>query len=249
MVLHPHAEAFESPPQLVAPGVGVGNAGSLNQCQPIAPVNALRSANGRPVVKRRGQGQCRRRRASLDLGPRLGRFQAAEVDLGLAEGLGVVVVRDRAVRVVGLRRADSDHAIEQRLVALGRVQPGLDLRAQGQQTGRGAKIAGGFRLFDSGQCHLPPREVLGVGTGLLEERVRPAHDPVARRLPLDALPDLFGPLLEVIRRAQTARIVRASTDAASASCTLRRRLSSIACATATARSRSAACTRSWTPAR
>ena len=44
-------------------------------------------------------------------------------------------------------------------------------------------------------------------------------------------------------------VVNASTDAASASWTLRRRRSSIARATATARSRSAACTRSCTPAR
>ena len=42
----------------------------------------------------------------------------------------------------------------------------------------------------------------GKALGLLEERVRPAHDPVARRLPLDALPGPFGPLLEVIGRAQ-----------------------------------------------
>ena len=105
--------------------------------------------------------------------------RAAEIDPGLAEGLGVVGVGDRAVRVVGLGRADVDQAIEQGLVALGRVQPGLDLACAGPaDAGPAASIAGGLRLLDGGQGHLPAGDVLGVRAGLVAERVRLAHDPV-----------------------------------------------------------------------
>ena len=69
--------------------------------------------------------------------------------------------------VVGLGRADVDQAIEQRLVALGRVEPGLDLLPQGQRAG--AVVFGspaGVGLLDGGQRDLATRRiVLGLRDG------------------------------------------------------------------------------------
>ena len=99
-----------------------------------------RARRRRPALPRRiaaqsssaaGQGQRHRGRPGLDLRPRLGRRQAGQIDPGLAEGVGIGGVGDRAVRVVGLGRADVDQAIEQGLVAPGRIQPGLDLLVAG----------------------------------------------------------------------------------------------------------------------
>ena len=60
-------------------------------------------------------------------------------------------------------------------------------------------------MLDGGQCDLPASEILGVRLGLVAERGCLAHDPVGRRGLLRSLPGPFGPLLEVIRRAQPAQ--------------------------------------------
>ena len=192
--------------QLVAPGVGVGDAGGLARAAPLRPrPPASLWRMRRPVVQRRGQGQCHRRRASLDLRPRLGRRQAGQVDPGLAEGVGVVVVGDRAVLVVGLGRADVDQAIEQRLVALGGVQPGLDLACAGPADG--PRCLDRRRLPPARQRPVRPASARGPrgsrrpACGACPPGSRPGRSP----RPLDPLPGPFGPLLEVVRRAQPAQ--------------------------------------------
>ena len=54
----------------------------------------------------------RRRAGSLDQGPSLGRRRADDVDPGVAEGVGIGGIGGRAIRVVGLGRADVDDLIE-----------------------------------------------------------------------------------------------------------------------------------------
>ena len=185
-------------PQLVPPGVGVGDAGGFAQsCRP-GGVCPPAPADRRPVVERRRPGPAPPTAGGPGSSPPP-RRAAGSPDRSRPRGTR----RRRRRRWPSRpgrrpRPADVDQAIEQRPVALGRVQPGLDLRAQGQQAVAGSRIADGVGLLDGGQRHLPPRQVLGLGEGLVAERDRLTDDPVDGRGPR-------LPLLEVIRRAQPAQ--------------------------------------------
>ena len=120
------------------------------------------------------------RRSGLDLRPRLGRRQARQVDPGLAEGLGVGGVGARAVRVVGLGRADVDQPIEQASCRRSAAsQPGLDLGPQGGKLSEGLGVATGrpLGLLHGRQRDLPAGDVLGLRVGLVAERRRLADHP------------------------------------------------------------------------
>ena len=83
------ARLAEGGPEVIAPGVGVGDAGRFGQV--VAPVlsSAQVAAHPSPVVQRRGQCRDHTRRAGLDAFARLGRRQDRQVDPGVAEGIGV----------------------------------------------------------------------------------------------------------------------------------------------------------------
>ena len=89
---------------------GSGSAARAAASGPRQPpaLRVAAAADGRPVVQGRDQGRGHRLRAAGDPAAGLGRVEASRSMPGVAEGVGVGGVGGRAVRVVGLGRADVD---------------------------------------------------------------------------------------------------------------------------------------------